>query len=151
MAVWPFLIFLAIAATPLLKLCGSPGNWRAAFVFASAIILVRIVLAFNQLQPIVAISLIYAVMAAFSLAFFDKVAAVFLGLIGLIIISELLGVLPRYPRQIIGEVVFCAGVLCCAIIGPTGGLLASNSIGGSNRHIDNLAGVALFGVAVEKD
>lgn len=120
--IWAGLIAFGIAVTPLLKMWGALGNWRASFLFVAAIILVRIVFYFSFSQPILAMAVVYSVMAALGAFYIDRLAGAFMALISLIIATQLIGVLPQFPRQIVGEVVWIAGVICCGLVGPSGGI-----------------------------
>lgn len=94
----------------------------------------RIVFHFSIPQPIIAVTVAYTAIAAIGAFYVDKMAGAFLALISLNIALEALGLLDTLPRQTIGEIVWIAGVLCCGIIGPSGGIYRTKLFGSAPRN-----------------
>lgn len=143
--IWLGLILFAAAATPLAVLMGASGNWRASLLFIACILLVRIVFHISLNQPIIAMAVIYSGMAGLAFFFVDRFAGAFFAIVSLIVAAELAGFLPSHLRQIIGETVFCAGVICCVLIGPSGGVFKWGSpLDGRNRSADPVESHAVY-------
>jgi hypothetical protein len=133
-----------MGVTPIAKKFGLPGNWRASFMFGLVVILVRIAFHFGDKQPTLVMAVIYACVAGLCLFFFDWVGGFVLAVIGFLIALEFVGILPNYPRQIIGEITFLLGVLFCALSGPSGGIFKpSHFLRRRRRFTDNLGGSTL--------
>ena len=117
MTVWPYLLGgCAVAAI---------WNWRAALVFALAIIAGQATtrLELSQVDLLAAYTLL-AVVATF---FIDRYSGLVLAAFGLVIGAHLLGFIGHLPKIIAGEVLLVAGMLFSGFNGASGGLWTRNN------------------------
>lgn len=111
--IWPALLFLAVIS--------AYWNWRSAFAFSACITLTAWANSLGIPFEVVWFSAIYTGIGALCFFLWDRVASLFLAMVGLLFALQGFGYIPLGVRQFAGEAVFVAGIIAAGVSGPSGG------------------------------
>ena len=121
MTVWPYLPVWPILL--LVSLCTLPLNHRSAIVFFAVIAAVKGVQVIGLQQEQAALLALYTIAAAVCFFFVDRVAGVFLAIIGVVFAAHIFGIIDHRPKVLAAEAVLVLGMVISGISGPSGGTL----------------------------